>query len=643
MKKIILLLFILLNFTNIQAGGGDGYEQSYFLKTSKPYTRWWWFASVIKEEDIKYQLDWLKKNNFGGVEIAWVYPLNRMQKDTINYTPRQAWLSPEWSKVVSYAKRYADTLGLGCDFTFGTLWPFGDSHVSRDDASRVWEDSSIRQDIRVSWEYPIKGLVINHLDNNAFARYAKRMDEALKDAVKGNTSSLFCDSWEVETKTLWTPGFNELFQKKFGYDIAKSLDSLWVKGYERQRYDYFKLISEMVLDEFYKPFIQNAHDLKALARTQCCGAPVDIIKAYGLMDIPETEAMLYEPNFSRVVASAACLSKKKVITSETFTCLYGWPREHMGEEQTADLKLVCDALFANGTNHIIWHGTPFNPKGIDTINFYASVHVGSKGSLTAELPAFNSYMEKVSKIMKSGKTYSDVAVYLPLEDSWVAGDYPPELQMKWSWGQYELRYVKIPDELKGFHPLWVNNDFLKQGKLSKVKLVIGDAEFKSLYIDADYLDYEVLQTVYSLAKNGFPICIKHTPKEPGYNKHKDYDLLYNKVSAMKNVSSDFSKINKSIPLLQGEKLPDYWCKSTGNELYIYFSNPTAQDLHYPIKYGQSLTKNNIEKAIIMNAFGKKYNVNLVFNPYQSILMKITKDGKISSENIEFKPKEPEVR
>jgi len=332
-----------------------------------------------------------------------------------------------------------------------------------------------------------------------------------------------------------------------------------------------------------------------------------------------------------------------VITSETFTCLYGWPREHMGEEQTADLKLVCDALFANGTNHIIWHGTPFNPKGIDTINFYASVHVGSKGSLTAELPAFNSYMEKVSKIMKSGKTYSDVAVYLPLEDSWVAGDYPPELQMKWSWGQYELRYVKIPDELKGFHPLWVNNDFLKQGKLSKVKLVIGDAEFKSLYIDADYLDYEVLQTVYSLAKNGFPICIKHTPKEPGYNKHKDYDLLYNKVSAMKNVSSDFSKINKSIPLLQGEKLPDYWCKSTGNELYIYFSNPTAQDLHYPIKYGQSLTKNNIEKAIIMNAFGKKYNVNLVFNPYQSILMKITKDGKISSENIEFKPKEPEVR
>ena len=27
----------------------------YFYKTSKPYTRWWWFASEIKKEDIRSQ------------------------------------------------------------------------------------------------------------------------------------------------------------------------------------------------------------------------------------------------------------------------------------------------------------------------------------------------------------------------------------------------------------------------------------------------------------------------------------------------------------------------------------------------------------------------------------------------------------
>ena len=36
---------------------------------------------------------------------------------------------------------------------------------------------------------------------------------------------------------------------------------------------------------------------------------------------------------------------------------------HQGEEQIADLKLVCDALFAGGTNQIIWHGFPYNKVG----------------------------------------------------------------------------------------------------------------------------------------------------------------------------------------------------------------------------------------------------------------------------------------
>jgi hypothetical protein len=52
-------------------------------------------------------------NGFGGVEFARVYPLNRMNKDTIHYTPRQKWFSPAWTEMVVYAKHCADSLGLG--------------------------------------------------------------------------------------------------------------------------------------------------------------------------------------------------------------------------------------------------------------------------------------------------------------------------------------------------------------------------------------------------------------------------------------------------------------------------------------------------------------------------------------------------
>ena len=54
-------------------------ERESFYPSSKPCTRWWWFATEIKKPDVKYQLDWAKENNFGGVEIAWVYPLHRYQ------------------------------------------------------------------------------------------------------------------------------------------------------------------------------------------------------------------------------------------------------------------------------------------------------------------------------------------------------------------------------------------------------------------------------------------------------------------------------------------------------------------------------------------------------------------------------------
>jgi hypothetical protein len=45
-----------------------------FFRSARPYTRWWWFASDVTAEDIDDQLKWLRENNFGGVEISWLYP-----------------------------------------------------------------------------------------------------------------------------------------------------------------------------------------------------------------------------------------------------------------------------------------------------------------------------------------------------------------------------------------------------------------------------------------------------------------------------------------------------------------------------------------------------------------------------------------
>ena len=233
---------------------------------------------MITKADIKDNLVWLKSNGFGGVEIAWVYPLNRKEKDTTHYTPRQKWLSPEWTEMVVYAKQCADELGLGCDFTFGSLWPFGDSEVPFHEATMNMIDPKWRQEFTGSWDYPKKGYVIDHLNRNAFLHYAERTGHALQPALRGSLSGLFCDSWEVETKFLTTPGFEERFRERYGYSLKNYTSGLYSNNepYRSVRYDYMKLLSQYVIDEFYRPFTEKSHELGAYSRVQCAARRVTL-------------------------------------------------------------------------------------------------------------------------------------------------------------------------------------------------------------------------------------------------------------------------------------------------------------------------------------------------------------------------------
>ncbi len=606
--------------------------------TSRPFARYWWFASEIKKEDIRYNLDWLKSNGFGGFELAWVYPLNRMNRKDTTYTPRQQWLSPAWQEMVSYAMEYADSIGLACDLTMGTLWPFGDSYVPPRQAARRWGDTAWRQEITASWEYPQKGYVVDHLTPAHYLTYIERMLDSFPDVRSRIPVSGFIDSWEVETRGLWSESFAADFTGRFGYDIRPFMDSIYADHHAAYRYDYMKLISDKVV-AFYKHYdsILNAHGL--VSRGQCSGAPCDMISAYACMDIPEGEALLYEPEFSSIPASAALLAGKDVVSAETFTCLYGWPRDYIRKEQVADLKLLADALFANGINHIVWHGKPHNPAGNDTVGFYASVHLGPGGALAGEIVPFNDYLANVSANMKRGRTYTDVAVYLPLEDTWIAGDMPLEKQFKWAWGWYEMRYRYFPAELRGYSPTWVNGNFLRKGKVVDGQMHIGEAVFNCLYVDACYLDHDVLQRIHELAGEGLPVILKNLPEEAGAKSHGDWQDLLHEILALDHVTRHFSA--SAGPLIAGESIPPFWCRQTGDSLYIFFAHPRAAGLEFPLSYGQSFCSDTLKLSVTISFRKKKTDLDLVFEPYQSLLYWIH-NGHAVPVDITFYPQVPEV-
>ena len=607
-----------------------------FAPGAKPYVRWWWFAQVIDLDEVRAQLDWAKDQGFGGVELAFIYPPGRDPE-----AERIDFLGEAWREAVAEAKRHAEALGLGCDFTFGTLWPFGGSFVSDDDRTQVFGDPGFRQRWRLSWEHDTPGNVLNHLDSGALQRYAAHVGAGLAPALgSGRTSALFCDSWEVESRRIWTDGLGERFAERFGYRIEPHMPELYALDAAGPRYDYMKLVSETVIEQFFEPFTALSHELGAVSRVQCSGAPCDLIAAYGAVDVPESEAMLYEPGFARIPASAAAISGRPVVSAETFTCLYGFPGVHLRDERVGDLKLVADALFANGVNLIVWHGMPLNgPDGDDDL-FYATVHVGREGALAPHLRGFNGYLEQVSAVMQRGVIYSDVAVYLPLEDAWIAGEYPPELQMKWSWGQYELRYVRPAAELAGHHPLWVSAAVLRDAEVVDGTLRCHEATFGSLYVDVEWLDPDALDTLLRLARDGLPMVLKRAPQEAGHEPSGDFGERLRALQELSNVGSDFAALAPRPPLLtavDAETLPDFWCRREGAVHWVFVANPVAQGLKLPLERGQAPSEGVVTRRLEVQVAGLREVLELRFEGAASLLLRVEGGRGVEVIDLGYRP------
>lgn len=647
------LFCILLNACN-NTNNQKIIEASDYYSSSKPCTRWWWFATEIKKPDVKHQLDWAKNNHFGGVEIAWVYPLYRYQKMYARAYGRQypedstaqEWLGEEWTEIVTYTKRYADSIGLSCDFTFGSAWPVADKHISKKNRTQIFGDSSFQQLLTFSWAWPDTMFVIDHLKQVAFEEFASPFVKAISPALVGSKSALFTDSWEIKlnsTNKIWTDGFDSTFNERFGYDIIPYMIQ-GIDSFPEVRYDYMMHLDEYVTQGFYKPYAEKCKELGAWSRVQCLASPTDVMTTYSLVDIPETESMLNNPNYSRIVSSSACLSSKRLVSSETFTCMYGFPHTYLHKEQTADLKMVADAMFAHGVNHHVYHGMPYNPIGSDTNTFFATTYFGPKGSLSDELPMFNSYIESVSNYLQIGKTYSDIAVYIPHEDGIMKGAYPPERQRVWVWGEYELRYIEPPKELEGYHPLWINKHFLEKANFKDGKLNVGDASFSMLYIDVKYMDSQAVDRILELAKSGLPICIKNTPIEPSKVKNSYYEDRLKELMSLPNVKQQFNEIKNTRPLLEADSLPNYWCKvdQDGNA-YLFLAQWKSKNLTYPIYSGQSYSNVNLSMPLTINYNGNRSEIDILFKPYQSIMIKIAPSGKTELLDISFNPKHPIVR
>src|SRR5579875_2599839 len=99
---------------------------------ARPMLRWWWFGPTIERAEIDRQLRMVAAAGLGGVEVAFVYPL---EPATCSFG------SAEFFRLLRHAAEQCQELGLRFDLTLGSGWSFGGPHITADLAARRlhWE------------------------------------------------------------------------------------------------------------------------------------------------------------------------------------------------------------------------------------------------------------------------------------------------------------------------------------------------------------------------------------------------------------------------------------------------------------------------------------------------------------------------
>ena len=291
-------------------------------------------------------------------------------------------------------------------------------------------------------------------------------------------------------------------------------------------------------------------------------APTDLL---GLcrVDIPESEAILFPP-ILLADRGVGCALSGGGRQRRTFTCLYGFitptniePYRYWRREQVADLKLLADALFAQGVNQIVWHGMPFNGPG-GRNEFYATVHVGPDAAFAADLPAFNAYLERVSSPLTLGRTESRLAVYLPNEDNRRLDFIPDVERTPGAAYRWEMRHVIVPRAIEGYAPLWISPAFLRRAEVSAGRLRVG-VTFSALLVDV-VARRRCSAEVVRLADAGLWVFVPPCPAGeapraglPGVARHH---------LGCRNVVRQST--TASSPLVDGDDIPPFWDRRTAN-------------------------------------------------------------------------------
>ena len=320
---------------------------------SRPGSRWWWLGSAVDKENLTYNLEEYAKAGLGAMEITPIYGVQGNDKNNIPYLTPQWMDILKHTQAEGKRLGIQIDMNMGTGWPFGgpsvsiadaatkaifqTYKTEGGQKISLDiqvqdqkqvphailsrvmaysDKGSCLNLTSKAKNGKLDWQVPSgkwdivvlyigktlqkvkraapggEGYVMDHLNKQAVGRYFAHFEKVFKDNHANYPHTFFNDSYEVYGAD-WTPDLLEQFAKRRGYRLEDYFMEFLSKDRNdttaRIISDYRETISELLLENFTRPWSTFAHKHGSITRNQAHGSPANLIDIYAAVDIPECE------------------------------------------------------------------------------------------------------------------------------------------------------------------------------------------------------------------------------------------------------------------------------------------------------------------------------------------------------------------
>jgi hypothetical protein len=492
---------------------------------ARPMMRWWWFGPAVTKPELAKELETMRDAGIGGVEIQPVYPL--MLDDEAKGIKNLQYMSSEFLDDVAFANQTARALGLRVDITLGSGWPYGGPKTTLALAAGRLKvvavpihSATVATPALADGESPIAAFAVNGTEESFNPATAKRIDLASGSVPPGSQTALFfiaahtlqtvkrpaagaegyvldhfsraaidehiadvaapllnafgdnppysvfSDSLEVYGSD-WTTNLPAEFQKRRGYDLIPHLPELLAGGTSEAkavRHDWGQTLSDLIRENYLAPLTQFAEEHRTRFRSQTYGEPAVTLADESVPNLPEGEGPQWrEFSFTRWASSASHLYGRNVTSAETWT----WLHSPAFRATPLDMKAEADCMFLLGVNQFVGHGYPYSAPaaGEPGWSLYAAAVFNAHNPWFAVMPDVTKYLQRVSWLLRQGKSANDIAILLP-EDDAQAAFTPGHVSVT-----DEMRKRITPDLMAAILDAGYNIDYIDAATIEKLDAI----------------------------------------------------------------------------------------------------------------------------------------------------------------------------